>query len=178
MSELSLNDKLGYIMDEAFSGCTELTSMWLPEGMMMLFDLAFYGCSKLETIFFPKTMTYFSNYTFLECPKLVTVYYEAEYPAWGEDYVFSPTTYQNATLYVPEGGIDNYQLFTPWNKFSNVVGFDFSGVEEIYPTDDAQTMTEVYDLQGHFLGHDTESLNAGIYIIRQGGTTKKISIRM
>ena len=52
-----------------------------------------------------------------------------------------------------------------------------TGIESVSTDIDFEAAYNVYDLNGLFVGHDVESLNSGIYIVRQNGAVKKISIR-
>ncbi|MDE6718001.1 MAG: leucine-rich repeat domain-containing protein, partial [Muribaculaceae bacterium] len=52
-----------------------------------------------------------------------------------------------------------------------------TGVGMIYGDIDPEAVYDVYDLNGILIGHDMDSLERGIYIIRQGATVKKINVR-
>ena len=51
-----------------------------------------------------------------------------------------------------------------------------AGVSTVCPSDESQT-TEVYSISGTKIGDSTESLPAGIYLIKKGGNTHKVIIR-
>ena len=52
-----------------------------------------------------------------------------------------------------------------------------TGIEVISSDIDFDSVYDVYDLNGLLMGHDVDSLNAGIYIVRQGTAVKKISVK-
>ena len=49
------------IGDGAFSGCTALKSVILPQGTSMILENAFSGCSSLEAVLIPESVSYFTD---------------------------------------------------------------------------------------------------------------------
>ncbi|MDE6717130.1 MAG: leucine-rich repeat domain-containing protein [Muribaculaceae bacterium] len=74
------------------------------------------------------------------------------------------------SLLLPAGS--NGQLEIRTNATGNP-----TGVGMIYGDIDPEAEYDVYDLNGILIGHDMDSLERGIYIIRQGATVKKINVR-
>lgn len=58
------------ISEHAFDGCTELTSIVIPNTVTSIGKYAFRGCSKLASFNFPEQMTSISNHCFAECDSL------------------------------------------------------------------------------------------------------------
>ena len=62
--------RIGYY---AFSGCTGLTSIEIPNSVTNIGNYAFYGCSKLTSITIPNNVTWIENGTFSGCSGLTSV---------------------------------------------------------------------------------------------------------
>ena len=62
-----------YINDRAFSDCTGLTSVTIPEGVTYIWSRAFEGCSGLTTVTIPSSMTYICDRAFSDCTGLTSV---------------------------------------------------------------------------------------------------------
>ena len=84
------------IGSDAFSGCSGLTSITIPESVTNIGDYAFYSCSGLKEVI-----------SMIENP--FGIYY------------FSDETYANATLYVPMGTAEKYKAVEVWNYFASIV---------------------------------------------------------
>ena len=68
--------KISNIDDRAFSGCSAMTSIVIPEGVVGIGDEAFSGCSGLESISFPNSIAEISRYfvsPFGDCTSLTSI---------------------------------------------------------------------------------------------------------
>jgi len=61
------------IGDDAFEGCTGLTSITIPNSVTTIGDGAFYNCSSLTSITIPNSVTTIGNDVFANCRNLKTV---------------------------------------------------------------------------------------------------------
>ena len=61
------------IGDSAFRGCSGLTGIALPSGVVRIEDSAFYDCSGLLNVSLPGTLTYIGNEAFYGCSGLASV---------------------------------------------------------------------------------------------------------
>ena len=61
------------IGDNAFSGCTELTSVTIPDGVICIGDNAFFNCASLKAITIPKSVTSIGSESFYDCALLETI---------------------------------------------------------------------------------------------------------
>ncbi|MDE6717131.1 MAG: leucine-rich repeat domain-containing protein, partial [Muribaculaceae bacterium] len=61
------------IGEYAFNGCSSITSVVMPEGMASIGEYAFNGCSSLTSVVIPKGMTTIALWTFSSCSSLTSV---------------------------------------------------------------------------------------------------------
>lgn len=78
-SSISSFDELQYftgltsISDEAFSCCTDLSSVEIPNSVTLIGNCAFYGCSGLISIEIPNSVTSMSQFAFQRCTSLTSI---------------------------------------------------------------------------------------------------------
>ena len=65
--------KVTDICNGAFSDCTELTNVTIPDGVKHIGYDAFYNCTSLETVTIPASVTYIYDKAFLNCTSLAAV---------------------------------------------------------------------------------------------------------
>ena len=129
---IDLPDGLTSIGYRAFQSCKSLVSIDLPNGVMSIEDEAFSGCTSLVSIDLPDGLTSIWDEAFSGCTSLTDVYsLNVTPPTCSNSYVFSTTTYNNATLHVPSEALTNYQTTSPWSKFDNIVGDATTGIEDV-----------------------------------------------
>ena len=74
LSNISLPDSIEYIGSGAFSGCRSLRSITLPDSLIGIGFGAFSDCSGLSSIDLPESLTYISGYVFISCTNLSSIY--------------------------------------------------------------------------------------------------------
>ena len=107
---------------------------------------------------------------------------------------FPENVLKEAVLYVPTGTLSAYEKVDPWRNFWNIEEMDFSGVDGIETDGKLQVSVDngcitvggnyecvtVYNMQGRVVysgsSHVIDSLTPGIYIVRAGSETAKVSI--
>lgn len=97
----------------AFSDCTSLLDIIVPNGVTAIWDFAFGGCTNLASITLPKTLTTISFYVFARCNGLMRAYFEGNTPenrSWGD---ISPFPAAANTIYYLPGTIGWDQ---PWRR--------------------------------------------------------------
>ena len=136
----------------AFRGCSDLTSVTIPNSVTTIESLAFANCSSLTSVIIPSSITLINGHVFwnsglttvtipnsvtsidqsafTSCKNLTDVYCLAENVPQTDSsaFIFSPI--DQATLHVPEQSIDAYKAVFPWSGFKSIVG-DATGVKRI-----------------------------------------------
>ena len=101
----------------AFSGCTSLTSIVLPESVTSIGYRAFVGCRNLERILFPCNVTSISGFVFEGCDKLSSIACLAINPPV-LDNLFGFT---GTTIFVPESCVEAYKNADSWSDYADMI---------------------------------------------------------
>lgn len=98
--------------------------------MTIIGSYAFSGCSSLTSITIPNSITTIGEFAFGNCDELTNVYCLAKKvpKTYYQDYTFS--NYSNATLHVPASAIDLYKAEYPWRQFGTIVALNDEGGNE------------------------------------------------
>ncbi len=75
IGEYTVKDGTLTIVERAFSGNQEITSVIIPEGVTTIDYDAFCYCPKLTSVTLPKSVTLIGEYAFDDCDALIDVYY-------------------------------------------------------------------------------------------------------
>lgn len=67
---ITFQDVVTTIGNEAFMGCSTLTSITIPASVTTIGDNAFYGCTSLTSITIPSMVTKIGDYAFSQCSSL------------------------------------------------------------------------------------------------------------
>ena len=149
LTTITIPDGVTSIGAKAFYWCSSLTSINIPDGVTEIGEGAFYMCSKLSSIDIPDGVTEIGGSAFSSCRSLTEIYCAATVPpvcgSWCFDYVDKAA----CTLYVPKGAADDYKTANGWKDFTNIVGTDFAGIEEIAA--DAAADVRVYAAAGRIV---------------------------
>ena len=104
----------------AFYGCTGLTSLFLPEGVITIGQAAFSGCIGITTATLPSTLTTLNGTSFYNCTSLQTIVCNAAVPpsATGTTFGNVPAT---CVVEVPCTSEFAYTNAAQWSSFVIVV---------------------------------------------------------
>ncbi len=177
LKSLEIPNSVTSIGDGAFYRCYGLDSLYIPSSVTSIGDYAFSNCRGLTSIDIPNTVKTIGDFAFSTCRNLTSVYYNSTSPINCNGNVFYAATYKNATLYIPQSAVEKCKEIDPWKNFTNIVANEFSGIEEIEDNVDSTCSYEVYDLRGVKVGDNLEDIAPGLYIRKQGTTTKKIIVK-
>ena len=107
------------VASDAFSGCTGLTSVTIPNSVTTIEKAAFSGCSNLTTVFIGSGVETIED-AFVNCLELTDVYCSAiNVPTTNSD-AFKGSYVGYATLYVPGASMTAYKAAAPWSGFGNI----------------------------------------------------------
>ena len=73
LTSITIPDGVTSIGNSAFSGCSSLTSITIPDGVTSIGNSAFSGCSSLTSITIPDGVTSIGNYAFNGCSGLTSI---------------------------------------------------------------------------------------------------------
>ncbi len=105
-----------------FKENTSLNELVLGNGVESIEDEAFYGCSGLTTISIGSGLKTIGTKAFANCGNINDVYcYATRYPLASID-AFENSYPDYITLHVPDDYVGNYKAVAPWSTFKNVVG--------------------------------------------------------
>ena len=130
-----------------FDGCTGLTDVETPDNMTKIGTYAFRNCSGLKTVTLGRGLTTLGGDAFNGCNAIETVISRSEIaPSMSGVNCFTSTVYNNATLYIPIGATEDYQLTDYWYKFVNMVEKDLDVIPGDVDGDGMLTISDVTDL--------------------------------
>ena len=86
LTTIVLPDTLVEIGTEAFFGCTRLRGLFLPDGTAVIGSSAFAGCISLESIYVSASVTSIADGAFADCASLVYIFYEGMFDDWNQLY--------------------------------------------------------------------------------------------
>ena len=101
-----------------FAWCSNLRSIDIPSSVTSLGDNCFWGCTSLTSVTIPSSVTNLGASCFRGCSYLETVICKIATPINGD--FFNNTPINQATLYVPEASLEEYQKTSPWNVFGTI----------------------------------------------------------
>lgn len=170
LNQINITHNVKEIGIRAFSGCTALTSVELPDNVT-IGSSAFSSCESLETIKIPASTINVEPWAFQDSP-LKKIYYLADNPIEGDENIFGCSNieydiFSEATLYVSQSGYNKIIETEPWKNFSNIKIYDESGIEHITTEIDWNKPYHIYNLNGIKMIEDINILPSGIYIIHQ-----------
>jgi hypothetical protein len=125
----------------------------------------------------PNSVTSIGSNFFYGCSCLKTVVSYATIPpvAGNQTFDYSPSSLQ---LLVPEESLEAYKSDDVWSKFANISAIPgYDAIESPKASISTANHPTIYNLDGTAVSRDIQSLSPGIYIIVEGGKSRKIIVR-
>ena len=97
------------------------TSISIKEGTISISPKAFSGCSGLNEVVIPNSVTAIGLSAFSGCSNLKNIISLNENPPTCENNSFDSENYTNSTLYVPKDSYAKYFINDVWGQFNNIV---------------------------------------------------------
>lgn len=160
----------------AFENCTNLKEIIIGNDGSSVPAVISHSRSETDNY----VVTFASN-TFKGCGSIekITVHSDVVVE-FGED-AFDADVYEKATVYVPDGSVDEFKQSEQWGRFKNIKDLSSSSIEDV-ATDNINGIVQVYTLSGIEVYSGTwnerPELPKGVYIMHsKNGSSKKIAIR-
>lgn len=167
LTSVEIPNSVTSIGHSAFYNCTGLTSIVIPDNIKIIEIGTFCQCSNLISITIGSGVTAILSASFYKCTKLEDVYCYAKEIPYVSPEAFEGSYIEAVTLHVPADFLAGYSASTSWNGFGSIVELT-SGINSI--SHDSKD-SFVYDMTGHRL----YNIRKGVNIIQsKGGQTKKI----
>ncbi len=111
------------IADDAFYGCSGLTSVTIPNSVTAIGNEVFVGCYSLTNVTIGNSVTSIGTWAFEGCIGLTNIYSHIRVPNNVKLglYVFNHVNQTDCILHVPSGTVDLYNTADQWKDFEHIV---------------------------------------------------------
>ena len=130
LTSVTIPNSVTSIEDYVFSGCSSLTSVTISNSVTSIGRSAFQNCSSLTSVTIPNSVTSIGNSTFYGCYNLTSVTCLANTPPSLGIYVFNSIP-SNKVLYVPCGSVEVYSSNSSWASYFSSRIFELNREVEI-----------------------------------------------
>ena len=166
----------------------------MPEGVTSIRARAFSWCTDLLEISLPESLEEIGASAFECCNHVLSVTSYNPVPPTTESELFYKASTETCVLYVPEGSYSAYWMAPGWGVFDNIVEIDPTAIEAAPCTEatvrcieggmeittaEAGAQVQVYTAGGT-LAYSGKGgrvmLPAGAYIVKAGGSAQKVLV--
>jgi len=121
LTSISIPNSVQSIEYAAFANCSNLTVIDIPKNLQSIGLQAFYACSNLASITIPKSVQSIGRQAFVHCSSLKDIYLQQDIPLKTEADIFIGIDMSNCVLHVPVGSKALYVDAKVWKEFVNIV---------------------------------------------------------
>ncbi len=169
LTSVTIPESVTTIGESAFEVCSGLTSVTIPESVTTIGDWAFGNCTGLTSVTIPNSVTSIGDWAFGNCTGLTSVTAYNPEPVDIDD-AFERVDCANCTLYVPAESVGLYKAAPYWSEFGTILPIDESSAITEIQQDNADGHVTVYNLQGVLVletndAADLKTLQNGAYIV-------------
>lgn len=128
LTSITIPESVRWILNWAFQGCTNLTTVNIPESSLLtsLGTRAFYECTKLTTIKLPCASL--GDFAFASCTNLKDVYFCFTNLA---NYTLEPFSLPRPNIHVYKGMKSKYTSSDKWRYYTIIDDIDYQTVTDI-----------------------------------------------
>ena len=141
----------------------------IPDGVKALGNFAFAWCEGLETLVVGSGVETWGEETFFVCFDIKSIYLRSENVVSPTTEPFASAIFETATLYVPAGTKNAYELDTYWGRFKNITEYTTTGISSV-KTDSNAPAEQIYGIDGK----RRDILHHGLNIVRSNGKARKV----
>ena len=120
------------IRQDAFSYCTSLKSIQLPDSVTIIENSVFAACYSLTSVSIPAKVNFIGDRVFSGCTKLTSITAYPKTPVKLFLNVFNGVDKTTSTLYVPAESLELYKLATIWKDFLKIEAIIPLATKNIY----------------------------------------------
>ena len=161
LTSIDIHNGVTCIYSHAFYNCTNLSSVNLPDYLSTINSYAFYGCSKLSVITIPENVSYIGDSAFGSCPELKEIWcYAVEPPEVGSSFgfnAFEGLDVSQIMLVVPDEAEEQYRAHPIWGLFRIETP---TGIREM-KNEELKMKNDIFNLAGQ----RTDKMQKGINIV-------------
>jgi hypothetical protein len=125
LTSIEIPNSVTAIGSYAFRDCSGLTSIDIPNSVTIINPSAFFSCRNLTSVTIPNSVTAIGRDAFSGCDKLTDVYsYITDLSAVSminSIFSLSPGNYSGRTLHVPAGKVEAYQAHNYWGPYFGTI---------------------------------------------------------
>ena len=173
LTEVIIPNSVTLIDESAFSGCSNVTKVVIGDGVTTIKSNAFASCKNLKYLVIGRSVESFES-NFYTCDNLETVVSLIPQAYDIKAGCFTKKAYANATLYVPEGTINQYKMAEGWKEFMSIV----EGVPTAISAP-AANVSDGMEMERYTIsGKRISSPQPGVNVVKMSdGTVKKVLVK-
>ena len=120
LKSIEIPNSVTSIDSEAFKYCRSLASITIPNNVTSIGYHAFFGCDSLASVTIPNNVTNIGMQVFYSCDSLASVTVEAAIPPTLGSNSFDYTS-PNLVIYVPAESVDAYKAANNWSNYASKI---------------------------------------------------------